>query len=98
MEKDGWCLVEGKKKNSIKNSNRMDRLRFDIQKTSMVPMPRLPPSVINGTHLGLMPHPEAHLFAIHQPQQVQQPFAEGAGLKLFSKHHSHLNRNSEVSS
>ncbi len=51
-----------------------------------------------GLILGLMPHPEAHLFALHQPQQVEQPFAEGAGLKLFQNIITHLNRTSEVSS
>ena len=51
-----------------------------------------------GLILGLMPHPEAHLFALHQPQRVQQPFADGAGLKLFQNIITHLNRTSEVSS
>ena len=43
-----------------------------------------------GCILGLMPHPEAHLYALHQPQQTNDPFLEGAGLQLFKNIIQHL--------
>lgn len=43
-----------------------------------------------GLILGLMPHPEAHLFAMHRPVYTDTPFAEGAGLQLFQNIVNHL--------
>ena len=50
-----------------------------------------------GLILGLMPHPEAHLFDLHRPNQTATPFAEGAGLKMFQNIVAHLQTSSEVS-
>jgi phosphoribosylformylglycinamidine synthase subunit PurQ / glutaminase len=36
-----------------------------------------------GLILGLMPHPEAHLFAVHRPTIEANAFEEGDGLQLF---------------
>lgn len=43
-----------------------------------------------GLVLGLMPHPEAHLFALHRPQRASNPFEEGDGLLLFRNIVAHL--------
>ena len=49
-----------------------------------------------GMILGLMPHPEAHLFHLHRPNHTAAPFTEGAGLKLFKNIVAHLQTPSEV--
>ncbi len=50
-----------------------------------------------GCILGLMPHPEANLYALHSPQQSSNPFLEGAGLQLFKNIIHHLSTIGELS-
>ena len=97
MEKDGSFSVEDKKR----------KLYQELEQNGQIALQH--PEDVNGSyakivaicdptaHFGIDAAPEAHLFALHQPQQVQQPFAEGAGFKLFKNIITHLNRTSEVS-